>query len=215
MQEGEGVPEHACPVLQEVIAKDEYMHALLEQMLYPTYAMQADAARRKLRVVLASPTLTLPDLTAELTQMVRQGAPAPTSPGASAPAQATEPGSHPTQPAAAGPGGSDEAEESAALQAAIRTLMDPASGAFRSVSNALAGALSLHLLLGPAAVAGDPAVGRAVGSLLGRVGAGPLASDVGPLAERLLAVTAVSEAVHGVLYQAIYQVAQAPADQQP
>jgi hypothetical protein len=143
--------------------------------------------------------------------MVRQGAAAAS--GASG--EATDVPTQPSQPANAGTSGSDEAEEGAALQSAIRTLMDPGSGAFRSVSNALAGALSLHMLLGPAAVSGDAGMGRAVGALLGRVGAGPLAPDVAALAERLLAITAVSEAVHGLLYQAVYQVAQPQSEGQP
>jgi hypothetical protein len=81
-------------------------------------------------------------------------------------------------------------------------------GAFRSISNALAAALAVRLLLGPSAVDAPSAAGaedeaaalaasQAVARLLGRVGASALGPDVAALARKLLAMCAVSEAVHG------------------
>ncbi|EFJ46555.1 hypothetical protein VOLCADRAFT_92991 [Volvox carteri f. nagariensis] len=103
----------------------------------------------------------------------------------------------------------------------VQSLVDPASGAFRSITNALAAALLAHITLGTptppttqqtqGSVAGASGGGFGGGPaaavaamLLGRVGASHLAADVAALGAQLLALCAVNEAVHGELYEEMY-----------
>ncbi len=85
-----------------------------------------------------------------------------------------------------------------------QSLVDPSSAAFRSLANALAASLLLHVALGTGAAApggGEPLASRAATALLARVGAAALAGDVAALGGRLLSLCAVNEAVHGEAYE--------------
>lgn len=145
----------------------------------------------------------------ELQRLVTMGAAVSALPGsnpAAAPGAASSlPGG--VEGAGEGPEGQAAlgAQGEAALGAALQSLLDPRSTAFRSVSNALAAALTVHLVAGAGGVAatesGVPGVvARSVAVLLARVGAAPLGAEVRALASRLAEVCAVSESVFEPLY---------------
>jgi len=200
---------------------------------------QATAARQRLMVVLADPSMDLADLVSELTRLSRLPptevdsttsspgtgtAAAPSGPTAAAASGGTAaapshsaPTDGSTAPGSAGgppsvtTGTAEEEERS--MRRAFSTLMSTNGAAFRSISNAIAAALAVRLLLGPAAVdnpvsetsnnGAEMSARRAVSLLLGRVGASALSPDVAALARKLLAICAVSEAVHGPIYAAL------------
>lgn len=77
------------------------------------------------------------------------------------------------------------------------TIVDPEASAFKSIRSGMTAALAAHMLYGRAALAADGSAGAACSSVLGRVGAAALSEDVADLGQRLVAVAAVCEAVHG------------------
>ncbi len=149
----------------------------------------AAAARKRLMVVLSDPSMSLTGLVSELYRLATSDA---------------------TTPAA------DAVAEEAALGTAFRALMNPSSAAFTSISNALAAALSLHLLLGSAAVAADAGGSAgAVAAVLGRVGAATMADDVASLAQKLATLCAVSENVFGPVYASLDPLTSQSSSQEP
>ncbi len=154
----------------------------------PLPPQEQAAARRRVLVVLADPSMNLGSLVSELHRLCTMGG-----------------GASPNE------GAGDAVADEAALGAAFRALMNPSSAAFTSISNALAGSLAVHLLLGGAAVAADAGgAGRAVAALLGRVGAGALAGEVAALAGRLARVCGMTERVFAPAYEVLLAPALAP-----
>lgn len=125
------------------------------------------AAKARLQVLLADPSLQLQHLVAELSHM----------------AGLTSAGLPPDQ----------QSKAEAQLRQALLRVVDPAGAAFRSLSNGLAAALLACLLCG---TRGD-ATAAMVSRLLGRIGAGLLVPDVLKLAAQLGTLAGVLEAVHG------------------
>ena len=163
--------------------------------LPPATPWDHQAAKRRLQILLADPSLQLQHLVTEL----------------AATAGLSQLGLPPEA----------QLQAEGQLRQGLLRVVDPAGPAFRSLSNALAASTLLHMLLGregavavpvPAAtgVAEDPAVSSPpqvqqqqrvgvdamVARLLGRVGGGIVAVDVAELAARLLALAGVTEAVH-------------------
>lgn len=135
-------------------------------------ALDVAAAKRRLTAVLADPDMRLPDLAAELSRLAERST-----------AQQAD------------------AASEASMQAALNRMLTRSSGAFKAMCNGLATALQMLLLAGPEAVKGSAEVGAVLGSVLARCGAGHLKSEVVELAVKLDAVAALSEAVHGGVYQ--------------
>lgn len=125
------------------------------------------AAKARLQVLLADPSLQLQHLVAELSHM----------------AGLTSAGLPPDQ----------QSKAEAQLRQALLRVVDPAGAAFRSLSNGLAAALLACLLCGTRGDATTAMVSR----LLGRIGAGLLVPDVLKLAAQLGTLAGVLEAVHG------------------
>ena len=163
--------------------------------LPPATPWDHQAAKRRLQILLADPSLQLQHLVTEL----------------AATAGLSQLGLPPEA----------QLQAEGQLRQGLLRVVDPAGPAFRSLSNALAASTLLHMLLGregavavpmPAAtgVAEEPAVASPpqvqqqqrvgvdamVARLLGRVGGGIVAVDVAELAARLLALAGVTEAVH-------------------
>jgi hypothetical protein len=112
-------------------------------------AEERAAARRRLLVVLADAGMRLGDLVTEITRL--SGGPA------------SEQGQAPGQGLALEP----------QVRQVFMGIVDPSSGPYRSIRQALAAALLAHLLHGGAAVAADERLGRGLSALLGKVGARP------------------------------------------
>ncbi len=123
------------------------------------------AAKQRIQILLADPSLQLGDLVTEL---------------------ATAAGLAGLQDEAA------RLASEAQLKTALQRIVDPSGPAFKSLSNALAAALLLHMCLG------GPDVEEAMAArVLGRVGGGVVAQEAKALAADLLLFAGVVEAVHG------------------
>eukprot|EP00955_Chlamydomonas_euryale_P043892 352743-Chlamydomonas_euryale.AAC.24 len=147
----------------------------------PPPPLDAAAAKRRLRVLLADPSINICHLVTELSLMVGL-------PGIGQPPEAVS-------------------NAEASLKAALRRVVDPSGPAFRSLSNGLSAALLLHMLFGCGDGSGSgegssgggssvPDVPALVGRILGRLGAGILTDDVMALGAQLLALAGVSEGLH-------------------
>jgi hypothetical protein len=90
------------------------------------------------------------------------------------------------------------------------TIVNPEASAFKSIRSGITAALAAHLLYGRAAMAADGSAASSCGAVLGRVGAAALAADVAELGQRLAAVAAVCEAVHGSTLELLASAIPAP-----
>ncbi|KAL6747933.1 hypothetical protein V8C86DRAFT_1238533 [Haematococcus lacustris] len=160
----------------------------------PLNAHAGQAAKRRLLVLLADSSVGLPDLVTELSRLVAHEAGPRTFTGH------TADGGHTVANGAAGAATALNLEEEAALSRSLKALVEPGSVAFSAVKEALSRVLTLHLVLGPVAIRHEPAVRRAAASMLAQEGAAVVAEDLAQLAQQLLALCGVSEAVHGEVY---------------
>ncbi|KAG1659233.1 hypothetical protein FOA52_009002, partial [Chlamydomonas sp. UWO 241] len=141
-------------------------------------SLDARAAKRRLRVLLADPSLNIGHLVTELSLMAGL--------------------------ADAGLTQEEQVKAEAALKTALLKVLDPAGPAYRSLANGLSAALLLHMLLGCDSGAspqsdgdsGPPDVPSLVSRILGRLGASILTEDVMALGAQLLGIAGVSEGVH-------------------
>ncbi|GFH19922.1 uncharacterized protein HaLaN_16954 [Haematococcus lacustris] len=159
----------------------------------PLNAHAGQAAKRRLLVLLADSSVGLPDLVTELSRLVAHEAGPRTFTGH------TADGGH-TVANVAEAAATLNLEEEAVLSRSFKALVEPGSVAFSAVKEALSRVLTLHLLLGPLAIRQEPAVRRAAASMLAQEGAAVVAEDLAQLAQQLLALCGVSEAVHGEVY---------------
>jgi len=122
------------------------------------------AAKRRLQIVLADPSLQLQHLVTELASMVGL-------PSLGLPAEV-------------------QLRAESQLKSSLLRMVDPNSGAFRSLANGLSAALLAHMLTG--GMGGQSGAARA----LGRIGATVVAEDLAALGSKLLKLAGVNEAVH-------------------
>ena len=162
-----------------------------ERTPQPPPVLDPQATKRRLQILLADPSLQLQHLVTELTStagLAAMGLPVEVM---------------------------VRAEEQ--MRQGLLRVIDPAGAAFRSLSNALAASLLLVMLLGKEGVVVVAEAGASqqqqqqqhdsssqrtmsvkamVARLLGRVGGGIVAGDVEDLAEQMLVLAGVTEAVH-------------------
>uniref|UniRef100_A0A061SEL8 T-complex protein 11 n=1 Tax=Tetraselmis sp. GSL018 TaxID=582737 RepID=A0A061SEL8_9CHLO len=101
---------------------------------------------------------------------------------------------------AAASGGSEDA-----AHGALRAVLSPSSGALAALAGGLGSALSLYLLM-PGGVDGNGPAEAEVERSLSRCGGTVLRAEVQSVAKDVAQIAAVTEAVHGAIYETLYSM---------